>query len=121
MTTASGHTQAIPASRVKNTSVYNTAGEKIGHVEDIILDKLSNNIMFAVIGFGGFLGMGEKFHPVPWSLLDYDKEKGGYVVSLSKDVLKTAPAYSVNELTEQDGQGIRDAAYKYYKVNPYWN
>jgi sporulation protein YlmC with PRC-barrel domain len=76
MPTATGHTQAIAASRVKNTNVYNTGGEKIGRVEDVVLDKLSNNIMFAVIGFGGFLGMGEKYHPIPWSLLDYDKQKG---------------------------------------------
>ena len=120
MTTASGHTQAIRATKVTGTSVYNTAGEKIGHVEDVVLDKLSDSIMFAVIGFGGFLGVGEKYHPVPWSLLDYDKSKNGYVVSLSKDVLQAAPAYDVEELTRDDGK-IRDTTYKYYKVNPYWN
>jgi sporulation protein YlmC with PRC-barrel domain len=120
MSTASGHTQAIPASRVTGTAVYNTTGERIGHVEDVMLDKLSDNIMFAVVGFGGFLGMGEKYHPVPWSLLDYDKAKGGYVVSLSKDVLKAAPAFSVEELTKDDGN-IRESTYRYYKVNPYWN
>ena len=120
MTTATGHTQAIPASRVKNTDVYNPAGERIGQVEDVVLDKLSDNIMFAVIGFGGFLGIGEKYHPVPWSLLDYDKQKGGYIVALSKDVLKAAPAYSVDELTENNGTAVRENAYQYYKVDPYW-
>ena len=70
MPTPSGHTSAIRASKVKGTSVYNTAGESIGTVEDIVLNKTSNDIMFAVLGFGGFLGIGEKYHPVPWSLLD---------------------------------------------------
>src|SRR6185312_16537880 len=93
MTTSSGHTSAILASRVKGTAVYNGQGERIGTVEDIVLDKLSNQIMFAALGFGGFLGMGEKYHPVPWSMLDYDADKGGYVVPMNKDVLQSAPAY----------------------------
>ena len=75
MTTPSGHTSAILASKVKGTNVYNTADEKIGHVEDVVLDKQTNRIMFAALGFGGFLGIGEKFHPVPWSMLTYSKDK----------------------------------------------
>ncbi len=119
MPTPSGHTSAIKASKVHGTAVYNTAGEKIGSVEDVILDKMSNNIMFAVIGFGGFLGIGEKFHPVPWSVLNYDKDKGGYVVPMSKDVLKAAPAYSLDDLIRNDGK-IRTESFTYYKADPYW-
>lgn len=119
MPTPSGHTRAIPASKVQGTSVYDTTGKKIGVVEDIILDKMSNNIMFAVVGFGGFLGIGEKYHSVPWSLLDFDPEKGGYLVSLTKDQLQKAKAYAIEEFTSNDGK-IRDEAYSYYKVQPYW-
>ena len=64
MTTSSGHTTAILASKVKGTSVYNNAGDKIGTVEDVVLDKLSNQIMFAALGFGGMLGVGEKYYPL---------------------------------------------------------
>ena len=85
MTTSSGHTTAILASKVKGTSVYNDAGDKIGTVEDVVLDKTSNRIMFAALGFGGVLGIGEKYYPVPWSLLDYSEAKGGYVVPLNKE------------------------------------
>lgn len=120
MTTQTGHTQAIRASRVIGTAVYNTEGQKIGTIEDVMLDKLSNSIMFAVIGFGGFLGIGEKFHAVPWSSLDYEKTEGGYVVPFSKEVLEKAPAYSIDELTGDDGTRARDASYEYYKVQPYW-
>ena len=119
MPTPSGHTNAIRASKVQGTSVYNTSGESIGTVEDVVLSKQSNDIMFAVLGFGGFLGMGEKFHPVPWSLLNYDKDKGGYVVPLTKDVLKAAPAYDMDDLTSNDGQ-VRDSTYSYYKVERDW-
>src|SRR5476649_3011857 len=99
MTTPSGHTSAILASRVKGTNVYNSASEKIGHVEDVVLDKQTNRIMFAALGFGGVLGMGEKFHPVPWSMLTFSKDKGGYVVPIAKDAMEKAPAYLLEDLT----------------------
>jgi sporulation protein YlmC with PRC-barrel domain len=122
MTTASGHTSAILASRVNGTNVYNSAGDKIGQVEDVVLDKESNRIMFAALGVGGFLGMGEKFHPVPWSMLDYDKSKGGYVVPVSNDVLKNAPTSDLSELTKNDGKfaDLRETSYNYYKVDRDW-
>ena len=123
MTTARGHTSAILASRVKGTSVFNKAGDKIGHVEDIVLDKESDRIMFAALGFGGVLGMGEKFYPVPWSVLDYSKERGGYVVPLSSDQMEAAPAYQLADLTKHDGLGfddIRGRSYEYYKVERDW-
>ena len=81
MTTPSGHTEAIAASRVIGTSVYNTEGNSIGSIEDVMLDKMSNGIMFAVIGFGGFLGMGTDRYPLPWDQLKYDTTKDGYVVN----------------------------------------
>jgi sporulation protein YlmC with PRC-barrel domain len=120
MNTHTGHTNAIAASRVIGTDVFSTSGQKIGVIEDIMLEKSANGIMFAVIGFGGFLGIGEKFHAVPWSVLDYEKSRGGYVVPFTEDQLKAAPAHSINELTGDDGQAARDASYEYYKVTPYW-
>ena len=122
MTTPSGHTTAILASKVRGTAVYNDAGDKIGTVEDIVLDKQSNQILFAALGFGGVLGMGEKYYPVPWSMLDYDKDAGGYVVSMSKDVLRNAPAYDLNDLTKHDGSmaGIREKSYAYYNIERDW-
>ncbi|HEY4266148.1 MAG TPA: PRC-barrel domain-containing protein [Micropepsaceae bacterium] len=92
MPTSSGHTAAILASKVKGTPVYNNNGDKVGTLEDIVLDKTSNNIMFAVLGSGGMFGMGEKYRPIPWSVLDYDSEKGGYIVPLDKTMLEDAPA-----------------------------
>jgi sporulation protein YlmC with PRC-barrel domain len=113
MPTASGHTRAILASKVTGTNVYNTKGEKIGHVEDVVLDKTSNEIMFAVLGFGGFLGIGEKFHAVPWSLLDYDMKQEGYVVNLDRKVLEAAPTYRLEDLTRDDG-AVRTKSREYY-------
>ena len=122
MTTATGHTSAILASKVKGTAVYNTAGDKIGHVEDVVLDKQSDHILFAALGFGGVMGLGEKYYPVPWSVLDFNPEKGGYVVPMSKSTLEKAPAYSLSDLTKNDGDlgDIRQKSYSYYDVKRDW-
>ena len=95
MTTHTGHTQAIPASRVIGTAVYNKEGRNIGTIQDVMLDKTSNGIMFAVIGFGGFLGIGEKYHALPWSVLDYEKVQGGYVLTGTKMWITNSPIADV--------------------------
>jgi sporulation protein YlmC with PRC-barrel domain len=120
MTTASGHTSAIRAKKVIGTNVKDTAGTKIGEVEDVVLDKKSNSILFAVVGFGGFLGMAEKYHPIPWSSLNYDQDENAYVVSYTKQELQSAPAGSIDELTRNDGMQFRDRTYDYYKAPRYW-
>jgi sporulation protein YlmC with PRC-barrel domain len=120
MTTASGHTSAIRAKTVIGTNVQDPSGNKIGEVEDVILDKTSNSILFAVVGFGGFLGMAEKYHPIPWASLDYDEGEGAYVVSYTKEQLRAAPAASIDELTGAAGIQYRERTYDYYKVPRYW-
>jgi sporulation protein YlmC with PRC-barrel domain len=116
MTTTTGHTSAIRASKVIGTTVKDSAGERVGEVKDVVLDKQSNSILFGVMSFGGVLGIGEKFHPVPWAALDYDASENAYVINLTKDQLKAAPADSIEELTRGDGQAYRDRAFDYYKV-----
>jgi uncharacterized protein YrrD len=120
MTTASGHTSAIRAKKVLGTAVKDTSGRKIGSIEDVILAKESNNIMFAVVGFGGFLGMAEKYHPIPWESLDYDENESAYVVNYTKAQLEQAPAGSIEELTKGDGLQFRDRTYDYYDAPRYW-
>jgi len=121
MTTASGHTGVILAGKAIGTNVYDPSGKKIGEVKDIVLEKTSNNIVFAVVSFGGLLGIGEKYHPVPWGALDYEPEHKGYVVPFSVEQLKTAPSDSLDALTRDDGLGFRDRAYKHYGTPPYWH
>ena len=92
-------TNLISSDKVAGTYVYNTGGEEIGSIHDVMIDKKSGNVAYAVMCFGGFLGMGEKYHPVPWSQLDYNKNDGAYVVPYTKDQLKTAPADSLDANT----------------------
>lgn len=120
MPTATGHTAAIRAKKVSGTRVTDRTGQDIGEIEDVVLDKLSNNIMFAIVSFGGFLGIAEKYHPVPWSSLTYDKSKDSYVVDFTKELLEGAPAASIEELVRNDGLAFRDKAFAYYKTPRYW-
>lgn len=116
MSTDPGITSAICASKVIGTNVKDPRGQKIGEVEDVVLDKQSNSILFAVVGFGGFLGMAEKYHPIPWSSLTYDADENAYVVDYTKEQLKAAPAGSIEELTVDNGLSMRDNTYAYYKA-----
>jgi PRC-barrel domain len=88
----------ISASKVTGTNVYNTDGDHLGEIYDIMLEKRSGNIAYAVMSFGGFLGIGERYHALPWAALKYDTRQGGYVVALTIDQLKEAPTYTANEL-----------------------
>ncbi len=83
----------IAATKVNGTSVFDQAGEKLGAIHDIMIDKNSGRAIYAVMAFGGFLGLGEKFHPLPWAKLKYDDQKGGFVVTLEKSLLEAAPSY----------------------------
>lgn len=120
MPTTTGHTTAIRAKKVIGTAVKDTSGEKIGVIEDLVLDKQNNTILFAVVGFGGVLKMGERFHPLPWAALNYDEEEDAYVVPHTKDELKSAPADTIEELTKNDGIAYRDQSHAFYKVDQYW-
>jgi sporulation protein YlmC with PRC-barrel domain len=118
--TPSGHTQAIRAKKVIGTSVHDSAGDHIGKIEDIVLDKLSNNIMFAIVGAGGVLGVGEKFFSVPWQSLDDDEGDDAYVIDMTKDEIEKAPADTLAALTGEDSLTFRQSSYDYYAVAPYW-
>ena len=87
----------IRATTVKGTDVYNGEGEHLGHIDDIVLGKESGHAEYAIMSFGGFLGMGEKYHPLPWQSLHYDADRGGYVVNVSRDQLEGAPSYGAED------------------------
>lgn len=105
-----GDHKLILASRVEHTPVYNQTSERIGHIDDLSIDRQSGEVAYAIMSFGGLLGIGERFHPLPWSVLKYDPERGGYVVSLDKSVLENAPTYDATELVELGGPS--HAAYR---------
>jgi sporulation protein YlmC with PRC-barrel domain len=104
----------IASSKVKGTSVYNSAGDSLGSIHDVMLDKRSGKVNYAVMSFGGFLGMGEQYHPLPWDQLRYSEEFGGYVVNLDKRVLEGAPVYGPADSPDWSSPAYTDRIDSYY-------
>ncbi len=104
----------IAASSVTGTSVYDTAGSKLGSIYDVMLDKVSGKTQYAIMNFGGLFGIGERYHPLPWNVLHYDTGQGGYVVNLDRKVLEGAPAYDSSDSTDWDEEGWGRRVDDYY-------
>ncbi len=106
----------ISSDKVEGSSVYNVNGDKLGSIDDLMIDKLSGQVRYAVLEFGGFLGMGTDRYPLPWSMLKYDTQLDGYVVPVDKSQLEKAPRYSQNETPEYSDEYGRQV-YDHYGVN----
>ncbi|MGE8317951.1 MAG: PRC-barrel domain-containing protein [Comamonas sp.] len=115
MDTTNTVSSVISSDKVNGTNVYNPAGDKLGSIDSLMIDKLSGKVRYAVMEFGGFLGMGTDVYPLPWETLKYDPGMGGYVVSLAKEQLEQAPRYeraTTPEYDEAYGRKVND----YYGV-----
>jgi hypothetical protein len=113
-------TALIGADKVEGTEVYNAAGEHLGEIHEVMIDKISGKVAYAVMSFGGFLGMGEKYHPLPWSELDYDTKMGGYVVSATKEQLQGAPSFDAKASPAWGDRSYEKSIHDYYGAPTYW-
>jgi hypothetical protein len=84
----------IGSDKVEGTTVYDARAEKIGSIERVMIDKRSGQVAYAVLQFGGFLGIGSDYYPIPWEALKYDTVLGGYCLDITEEQLKNAPKYS---------------------------
>jgi sporulation protein YlmC with PRC-barrel domain len=110
--------ELISSSKVEGTPVYRSNGENIGRIECVMIDKRTGRVAYAVLSFGGFLGLGEDHYPLPWSLLSFNEKLGGYEVNISEDQLKGAPRYGNAMDWEKYESG--QLVYEYYGQPPYW-
>ncbi|MDM0117368.1 PRC-barrel domain-containing protein [Variovorax sp. J22R133] len=102
--TSTTTSDVISSERVEGTAVYNNSGDKLGTIDDLMIDKRSGQVRYAVLEFGGFLGMGTDRYPVPWNMLNYDISRDGYVVPLDKNMLDDAPRYGESEIPDYDDE-----------------
>jgi PRC-barrel domain len=109
----------ISSNKVVGTAVYNRQGEHLGSIEGLMMDKYSGRVGYAVMSFGGFLGIGESYHPLPWRMLNYDPRQGGYVVDLDRRRLETAPSYAANGAPDWADTSYGHRVDRYYGVTPY--
>jgi PRC-barrel domain protein len=109
----------IGSDKVESTPVYGADDQKIGTVQRVMIDKISGKVAYAVISFGGFLGMGEDYYPMPWASLKYDTNLGGYRVGVTEDQLKGAPKYNRNTDWDWSDRSRDKSVYDYYRA-PLW-
>jgi hypothetical protein len=110
----------ISADKVEGTAVYNPAGDKLGSINNVMIDKMSGKVAYADMSFGGFLGIGDRHHPLPWSMLSYDTKQGGYVVNLDKKTLEDAPTYGNQDRVNWEDETWGRKVHDYYGVPPFW-
>ena len=109
----------ISSDKVAGTAVYNLQGEHLGSVYNLMVDKISGQVVYAVMSFGGFLGIGESYHPLPWRMLKYDVRQGGYVVDLDRRRLEGAPSYTERNIPNWSDRTFGHRVDDYYGVPPY--
>ena len=109
----------IGSDKVEGTGVYGADDRKIGSVQRVMIDKVSGKVAYAVVSFGGFLGMGEDYYPMPWQSLKYDTRVDGYRAAVTEDRLKGAPKYSQSQSWDWSNRENDRRVYDYYKT-PLW-
>jgi sporulation protein YlmC with PRC-barrel domain len=109
--------QLISSEDVEGTNVYDMKGTKIGDIDHLMIDKVSGRVNYAVMSFGGFIGLGHSHYPIPWTALKYDTRLNGYVTGITEARLKDAPAFSDDSWSDRSWEA---QTHQHYNVRPYW-
>ncbi|WP_283808575.1 PRC-barrel domain-containing protein [Bradyrhizobium japonicum] len=110
----------ISSDRVEGLPVFDLHGKRIGKVERLMIDKLTGQIAYAILSFGGFLGIGEDQYPIPWSMLTYNEKPDGFQVDITEEELKNAPKIEPGENWEQTTRTRNQDVYDFWEVRYYW-
>jgi hypothetical protein len=110
----------IASDRVDGTAVYDRSGDKLGTISHLMIGKRDGRVNYAVLSFGGLFGVGGAEHPLPWETLEYDTDKGGYVVDVTKEQLESAPPYSRDDRDNYDRGYYEGISGHYGYPTPAW-
>lgn len=111
----------ISSQRVEGTKVFRSNGDKIGQIEHIMIDKESGKVAYAVMSYGGFLGMGYDHYPLPWPMLHYNETFGGYEVDIAEEQLDAAPKFMPHESWNWSDRAREQMVHDFWRVPPYWS
>jgi len=119
MTRATAHHNHnfISSGDVQGTVVYGKAGAKVGEIDHLIIDKTSGRVAYAVMSFGGFMGLNHNHYPIPWGALDYDTSLQGFRTNITEQMLKDAPEFSDDSWQDRTWEM---QWHKHYRVPNYW-
>lgn len=107
----------IASDKVEGTSVYDSTGNKLGSIHSLMIGKQNGRVAYAVLSFGGFLGMGQSYFPIPWSQLTYDNRHDGYVTNVTEAQLRNAPKYDTAETGNWSDAGWRGTVDNHYRAS----
>jgi sporulation protein YlmC with PRC-barrel domain len=112
--------QVSRASKIIGTNVKNMNEDNLGGIKDLVLDPESGHIVYAVVSFGGVLGLGNKLFAIPWSVLHWNRDKEYYVLNLEKDALKKAPGFDKKHWPDSSNkwEQQREEVDQFYRVSP---
>lgn len=117
----STHTRPLTASKLIGDAVVNMNGEKLGKIEDFVLDPGSGHIDYAVLSFGGFLGVGDKLFAVPIEAMKMSPEERRFILDVDKERLKQAPGFDKDNWPQASDRAFGTKVYKYYGYTPRWS
>lgn len=110
----------IASDKVEGTAARNSNGDKVGTIERVMIDKPTGKAAYAVMSFGGFLGMGQDYVALPWHLLRYNENLDAYELNVTEDQLRGAPAVTGGWETGTVNRDWERNIHSYYGVAPYW-
>ena len=111
----------LSATSLIGDKVKNSSGDDLGNIEEIMLDTNNGRISYAVLSFGGFLGMGDKLFAVPWNALNLNTDDKCFRLNVSKERLENAPGFDKDNWPNMADQKWGRNIYDYYNVTPHWN
>lgn len=112
--------EVMAADTLQGDSVVNPQGDKLGTIEDIMLDVPGGRIAYAVLSFGGIMGMGDKLFAIPWSALTLDADNKCFVLDIPQDHLKNAPGFDKDHWPTMADESWASQLHTYYNTQPYW-
>jgi sporulation protein YlmC with PRC-barrel domain len=110
----------IASDKVEGTPVRRSDGEKIGTIERVMIEKRSGKVAYAVMSFGGFMGLGEEYYTLPWSVLKYNTALDAYELNLNEDQLRGAPRRNPEGQDASFDRDWEEHVHRYYNATPYW-
>jgi hypothetical protein len=116
--TISGSPKLISSSRVQGTEVYGPTNEHVGEIDHLMIERVSGRIAYAVMSFGGFLGMGKDFYPIPWNALKYDTTLDGYRTDITREQVESSPRHPGGESFDWNDDDWHSRVHDHYKAPP---
>jgi sporulation protein YlmC with PRC-barrel domain len=112
--------RTVGATKLIHDRVINMSGEPIGKIEDLMIDVTNGRIAYAVLSFGGFLGIGNKLFVLPWAAITVDEAHRRFIVNVTKDALEKMPGFDKDHWPDLDDLEYADSIYKQWGATPYW-